>query len=137
MRDFLASRVVGGRQQIRTHITFHEAGRLVMWPYGYTYTNVPADMTDGDHLSLVRMGRAMAASNGYRPQQASDLYITSGTTRDYAHGVYRVFSYTFELSNRDYMDDSLIAPRRAGTRTPCCISPSARGAPMPCSVRRT
>jgi carboxypeptidase T len=109
VRDFLASRVVGGRQQIRTHITFHEAGRLVMWPYGYTYTNVPADMTMADHLSLVRMGRAMAASNGYRPQQASDLYITSGTTRDYAHGVYRVFSYTFELSNRDYMDDSLIA----------------------------
>ena len=42
MRDFLASRVVGGRQQIRTAITFHEDGRLVMWPYGYTMTNVPA-----------------------------------------------------------------------------------------------
>ena len=36
MRDFLASRVVDGRQQIRTAITFHEYGRLVMWPYGYT-----------------------------------------------------------------------------------------------------
>ena len=34
MRDFLASRVVSSRQQIRTHITFHETGRLVMWPYG-------------------------------------------------------------------------------------------------------
>ena len=42
MRDFLASRVVGGRQQIRTAITFHESGRLVMWPYGYTMTDVPA-----------------------------------------------------------------------------------------------
>ena len=36
MRDFLASRVVNGRQQIRAAITFHENGRLVMWPYGYT-----------------------------------------------------------------------------------------------------
>jgi hypothetical protein len=109
MRDFLASRVVGGRQQIRTHITFHEAGRLVMWPYGYTYTNVPGDMTTQDYQAFVRMGRRMANSNGYRPQQASDLYITSGTTRDYAYGVYRIFSYTFEMSNRDYMDDRLIA----------------------------
>ena len=37
MRDFLASRVVDGRQQIRAAITFHESGRLVMWPYGYTH----------------------------------------------------------------------------------------------------
>ena len=109
VRDFLTSRVVDGRQQIRTHITFHEAGRLVMWPYGYTYTNVPADMTSQDYRALVNIGRTMAASNGYRPQQASDLYITSGTTRDYAYGAYRIFSFTFELSNRDYMDDSLIA----------------------------
>jgi len=109
MRDFLASRVVNGKQQIRTHITFHETGRLVMWPYGYTYANLPPDMTAQDQLSLVHMGRYMAATNGYRPEQASDLYITSGTTRDYAYGVYRIFSYTFEMSNRDYMDDSLIA----------------------------
>ena len=109
MRDFLASRVVGSRQQIRAHITFHEAGRLVMWPYGYTYTNLPGDMTAQDYQAFVHMGRAMAKTNGYRPQQASDLYISSGTTRDYAYGVYRTFSYTFEMSNRDYMDDSLIA----------------------------
>ena len=49
VRDFLASRVVGGRQQIRVAISFHEYGRLVMWPYGYTYTNVPGDMTADDH----------------------------------------------------------------------------------------
>jgi hypothetical protein len=109
VRDFMASRIVNGRQQIRTHITFHETGRLVMWPYGYTYANLPADMTSQDYRALTNMGRAMAASNGYKPQQASDLYITSGTTRDYAYGAYRIFSFTFEMSNRDYMDDSLIA----------------------------
>ncbi len=98
MRDFLASRVIGGVQQIRTHITFHEYGRLVMWPYGYTYTNVPSDMTTDDHNALVKIGKAMAASNGYKPEQASDLYITSGTTRDFAYGLYRTFSYTFEMS---------------------------------------
>jgi len=110
MRDFLASRVVNGRQQIRTAITFHESGRLVMWPYGYTMSNVPADMTTQDHSALAIIGKHMAATNGYRPEQASDLYISSGTTRDYEYGVYRIFAYTFEMSVKDYPDDSMIAP---------------------------
>jgi carboxypeptidase T len=109
MRDFLASRVVNGRQQIRTAITFHEDGRLVMWPYGYTYANIPADMTAQDHNALVVIGKHMASTNGYKPEQASDLYITSGTTRDYEYGMYRIFSYTFEMSIGAYMDDSKIA----------------------------
>jgi carboxypeptidase T len=108
IRDFLASRVVNGRQQIKAAITFHESGRLVMWPYGYTYTDVPADQTIQDHQALVKLGKLMASTNGYRPEQASDLYLTSGTTRDYEYGTYRIFSYTFELSVVDYPDDSLI-----------------------------
>ena len=110
VRDFLASRVVNGRQQIRTGITFHEAGRLVMWPYGYTYTDIPSDMTVDDHRALAAIGKAMAATNGYKPEQASDLYISSGTTRDYEYGMYRIFTYTFEMSVVDYPDDSLIHP---------------------------
>jgi hypothetical protein len=110
VRDFLASRVVGGRQQIRTAITFHEAGRLVMWPYGYTLADLPADMTTDDHAALMKIGKHMAATNGYRPEQASDLYITSGTTRDYEYGMYRIFSYTFEMSVVDYPKDTLIGP---------------------------
>ncbi|HEX3428114.1 MAG TPA: M14 family zinc carboxypeptidase [Candidatus Limnocylindrales bacterium] len=109
IRDFLASRVVNGQQQIRTAITFHEAGRLVMWPYGYTYANVPGDMTLADHAALAAIGKHMAATNGYRPEQASDLYITSGTTRDYEYGVYRIFAYTFEMSVVDYPRDTMIA----------------------------
>ena len=116
MRDFLASRVVNGRQQIRTAITFHESGRLVMWPFGYTYVDVPPDMTRDDHGALVTIGRHMAATNGYRPEQASDLYLTSGTTRDFAFGLYRIFSYTFELSNRSYPNQSWIGPETARNR---------------------
>jgi len=109
VRDFLASRFIDGWQRIRTAITFHEAGRLVMWPYGYTYKDVPSDMTVDDHNALAIIGKHMAATNGYKPEQASDLYLTSGTTRDYEYGVYRIFSYTFEMSVVDYPDDSLIS----------------------------
>ncbi len=127
MRDFLASRVVGGRQQIRAAMTFHESGRLVMWPYGYTMTNVPRDMTIQDHAALAAIGRTMARSNGYTPQQASDLYISSGTSRDYMYGVYRIFVYTFEMSITGLprrLDD------RAGDR------PQPRGRPLPDGTRR-
>ena len=115
-RDFLASRVVGGRQQIRAAITFHEAGRLVMWPYGYTKKNVPADMTAQDQAALRKIGRHMARTNGYKPEQGSDLYITRGGSRDYLYGVYRIFTYTFEMSNRDYPKSKFIAPETSRNR---------------------
>lgn len=105
IRDFLASRVVDGRQQIRAAISFHEFGRLVMWPYSYTRTDVPADMTVEDRAALARIGRRMAASSGYVAQQASDLYPASGSTADYEYGRYRIFAYTIELSNMDYPRD--------------------------------
>ena len=55
-------------------------------------------MAAKDHKAFVAMGKAMAASNGYKPQQASDLYISSGTSRDWLYGRYRIFSFTFEMS---------------------------------------
>jgi hypothetical protein len=113
MASFVASRVVGGRQQIRTAISFHEYGRLVMWPYGYTTRNIPPDMTRDDQAALADIGRRMARTNRYRAQQASDLYLTSGRFGDFLYGRYRIFHYTFELSNRDYPDDSLIGAETA------------------------
>jgi hypothetical protein len=97
VRDFVNSRVIGGTQQIKTHIDFHTYAELLMWPYGYTLTDVPADMTLDDHNVFVAMGQAMAATNGYTPQQMSDLYITDGTICDWLYGVHRIFSYTFEM----------------------------------------
>lgn len=129
MRDFLASRVVNGRQQIRTAITFHESGRLILWPYGYTYADIPADMTSQDHAALAAMGRHMAASNGYRAEQASDLYISSGTSRDFEYGVYRIFVYTFELSNTDYPKSPVIATETARNKSAVLYLAEAAGCP--------
>ncbi|HSK53117.1 MAG TPA: M14 family metallopeptidase [Clostridia bacterium] len=97
-RDFVASRVVDGRQQIRAALSFHTTGRLVMWPYGHTTVDVPGDMTMEDRAAFASMGRRMATMSAYTPIQASDLYITSGTSRDWLYGRYRIFAYTFELS---------------------------------------
>jgi hypothetical protein len=97
LRDFVNGRVVGGRQQIRTHITLHTNGELILWPYGYTRTDIPPDMTRTDWNVFVRMGRAMAATNGYRAMQSSGLYITDGDQIDWMYARHRIFSFTFEL----------------------------------------
>ncbi|MGK5499686.1 M14 family metallopeptidase [Streptomyces sp. URMC 125] len=95
--DFVNSRVVGGRQQIRAHIDFHTYSELVLWPYGYTYDDTAPGLTRDDRDAFAAVGRAMAASNGYTPQQSSDLYITDGSINDWMWGVHRIFSYTFEM----------------------------------------
>jgi hypothetical protein len=97
VRDFVDSRVVGGVQQIKANIDFHTFDELVLWPYSYTYTDVPADMPQDDHDALVALGQAMASSNGYTAEQASDLYLFDGSINDWLYGVHRIFSYTFEM----------------------------------------
>jgi carboxypeptidase T len=98
---FTDSRVIGGEQQITSHITFHTYGELIMWPYGYTFQDIPPDMDPVDHEVFVTMGEAMADRTCnpqcFTPQQSSDLYITDGTTTDWMYGVHRIFSFTFEL----------------------------------------
>jgi hypothetical protein len=124
LRDFVNSRVKNGIQQIRAHVTFHTNGQLILWPYGYTRTNVPSDMSAEDHSTFVAMGKAMAARNGYKPQQSSDLYITDGDQIDWMYGVHRIFSFTWELYPPEtstvwgdhYPADENIAPQTARNR---------------------
>ncbi len=97
MRDFINSRVVNGRQQIRAAITFHTAGEQVLWPYGYTVADVPLDMTRDDHAALAAIGQRLATKNGYRPMQSSSLYVTDGDEIDWAYGRHRIFMYTMEM----------------------------------------
>ena len=97
-RDFIDSRVVGGRQQIRALISWHTAGRLVLWPYAYTRADVPKTMSKADWRAFVALGRQMAALNGYRAEQGSDLYIVDGDQDDWAYNEHRIFAYTFEMA---------------------------------------
>ncbi len=97
LRDFVDSRVVGGRQRIRTHVSFHTAGELVLWPYAYTRKDLPPDMTAQDLAAFRAMGRAMADTNGYRAMQSSSMYPSDGDLIDWMYHRHRIFSFTFEL----------------------------------------
>lgn len=138
MRDFIASRRVDGRQQIKTAITFHTAGQQILWPYGYTKTDVPADMTADDHAALVALGRKMATTNGYTAMQSSSLYVTDGDEIDWAYGVQHIFMYTFELypshsqvstTARFYPPDEVIGPQTERNREAILTLIEASGCP--------
>jgi carboxypeptidase T len=121
MRDYINSRVVGGVQQIKTAITFHTYSELILWPYGYTYTDVPSDMTQDDYSVFATMGQTMAGTNGYSPMQSSDLYITDGDLTDWAYGTHKIFAYTFEMypatsSPGFYPPDERIGPETSRNR---------------------
>ncbi len=97
LRDYINSRVVDGKQQITTAISFHTYSELILYPYGYTYTDVPGDMTQDDHNVFVALANEMASSNGYTPEQSSDLYIVDGDMTDWAYGEHNIFAFTFEM----------------------------------------
>ncbi|MFJ6647372.1 M14 family metallopeptidase [Streptomyces sp. NPDC091290] len=98
--NFVRSRIVGGKQQITAGIDFHTYSELVLWPFGYTYSDTTTGMTADDRNAFATVGRRMAASNGYTPEQSSDLYITDGSIDDWLWGDQRIFSYTFEMYPR-------------------------------------
>ncbi|MCX6030100.1 MAG: M14 family zinc carboxypeptidase [Chloroflexi bacterium] len=92
VRDFALA-----HPDIRAAITFHTYAELILYPFGYTYTDVPSDMDGRDHQAFVALAQRMAQTNGYTPQQASDLYITSGDAVDWLYGERRIFAFTFEM----------------------------------------
>jgi carboxypeptidase T len=111
--DFVRSRVVGGQQQITSHIDWHTYGELILWPYGYTFADTAPGLTATDRQAFATLGQAMAQTNGYTAQQGSDLYITDGSVGDWMWGSQRIFSYTFEMfptssSPGFYPDDAFI-----------------------------
>ncbi|GAB3121676.1 M14 family metallopeptidase [Streptomyces calidiresistens] len=100
LTNFVRSRVIGGRQQITAHIDFHTYSELILWPFGYTYNDTAPGLNQDQLNVFATVGRQMAASNGYRPQQSSDLYITDGSISDWMWGDQGIWSYTFEMYPR-------------------------------------
>ncbi|MEV4493201.1 M14 family zinc carboxypeptidase [Micromonospora coxensis] len=97
LRNFVNSRVVGGTQQIKANIDFHTYSQLVLWPFGYTYSDTATGMSADQYNTFATLGRQMAATNGYTPEQSSDLYIADGTSIDWMWGAHGIWAYTFEM----------------------------------------
>jgi hypothetical protein len=79
-------------------IDIHSSGMLVMWPWGHT----PAVAPNGTQMQT--LGRKYAFFNNHTPQQAIELYVTDGTTRDFGYGTLGVATFTFELGTTFFQD---------------------------------
>jgi carboxypeptidase T len=97
VRDWVQSRVVGGVQQIKANLDFHTYSELVLWPYGYTTANTAPGLDTDQEAVFRTLGQRMAATNGFTPEQGSDLYITDGDISDWMWGAQRIWAYAFEL----------------------------------------
>src|SRR5688572_25685284 len=121
-RDFVLSRRTGGVQQIKTNIDFHTYSELVLWPFGYTTANTAPGLNADQERTFRLLGVAMANTNGFTPEQSSDLYITDGDSIDWMWGNQGIFAYTFELypdegsSQGFYPPDEVIAAQTSRNR---------------------
>ncbi|HEY0638652.1 MAG TPA: M14 family zinc carboxypeptidase [Pseudonocardiaceae bacterium] len=120
LRDFILSRRVGGVQQIKVAIDIHSYSELILWPFGYRTADTGADMTLDERNTFATIGQQMAATNGYTPEQASDLYIVDGGSIDWMFHDQDIFAFVFELypvgGAGFYPPDEQIAPQTARNR---------------------
>jgi carboxypeptidase T len=105
MADFMLA-----HPNVKTGISFHTYGDLILYPYGYTYEDEPPDMQHVDLLTFRAMGAEMERTAGYHAQQSSDLYITDGDWNDWMYGALHRYPITIEMSGGTfYPPDEFIA----------------------------
>jgi len=86
---------VDSHKNLNMLLSFHTFSELILYPWGGKDTPI----TNKKDLAVFEtMAKQMSTWNGYKPEQASDLYIASGDTCDWAYGEHGIFCFTFELS---------------------------------------
>jgi len=116
LRDFVI-----GHPHLTMSFSLHTYGELILWPYGYTYTDIPPDMDADDHQIFQAMASEMADMNGYTAQQASELYLVDGDHDDWLYGDQGLYAFTWELYPRYsnpgfYPPDDVIATQTERNR---------------------
>ena len=76
------------------YIDLHSYSRLVLWSWGFSSTLAP------NGIDLRTLGRKFAFFNNYSPSPSWSLYITDGSTEDFAYGRLGVAGYCFELGDQ-------------------------------------
>ncbi|MBV9011747.1 MAG: zinc carboxypeptidase [Pseudonocardiales bacterium] len=97
LRDWVNSRVIRGVQQITAHIDFHSFSELVLWPYSFTTRDTGPGLNPSDAAAFRTLGKQMAATNGYTPEQSSHLYISDGSIGDWMWAQHHIWSYSLEM----------------------------------------
>ncbi len=85
-----------------TLLTLHTYSELVLYPWGSAYDGIS---NTRDEQVFEKMAKQMAAWNGYSPMQASNLYLATGDTCDWAYSEHKIFAFTFEMDPSSFVND--------------------------------
>ncbi|OGR84519.1 MAG: hypothetical protein A3J74_01590 [Elusimicrobia bacterium RIFCSPHIGHO2_02_FULL_57_9] len=97
IKNFIEQR----KDNIKILLSFHAFSELILYPWGHSYDPIADSKALGAYEA---MAKNMAGMNGYTDQQSSELYIASGDTTDWAWGAHNIFSFTFELTPKNFWD---------------------------------
>ena len=90
---------VEARKNLKTLMSYHSYSSTIMYPWGGKDTPVE----DGnDRRVFVKMADEMSKFTGYSPEQASDMYVSTGDTCDWAYEIGRIFAFTTELEGDSF-----------------------------------
>ena len=96
----VAIRDLAKREKFRTSVSFHSYGNEILYPFGYSRTELAKD----DKL-LSTMARKMEEITGYKSKKSSDLYPAMGDCDDFLYGSLGVLAFTIELGSRFVPDE--------------------------------
>jgi murein tripeptide amidase MpaA len=84
-------------KEFQAVLSYHSYSQLILYPWGYTNELAPDSNVMG--TLAAEMSDLIRNVNGedYTPQQASQLYLTSGDLTDWVYGIRDVPAFTIEL----------------------------------------
>lgn len=88
LRDFMTTHT-----NLKVMMSYHSFSNLILWPWGWSNNGTP------DAKKFETVGKKLGANSGYKPEQASALYIASGITDDWAYGKLKMLSFTTEMGS--------------------------------------
>ncbi len=80
-------------------IDWHSYSQLNLFSWGDTRDKAP------DYDGLSALAKKFSTWNHYTPEQAIELYPTSGTSKDYVYGTHRIPAFTIETGRTFHQSD--------------------------------
>ncbi|MDA8131679.1 MAG: M14 family metallopeptidase [Elusimicrobia bacterium] len=101
-------RFVETRKNLKTLMSYHSFSNLILYPWGGK--DAPVE-NERDRAVFSEMGAEMGRLTGYRAQLASDLYVATGDTCDWAYKQSGIFAFTTELEGGSFYPGTGIIER--------------------------
>ncbi|MBI4802060.1 MAG: zinc carboxypeptidase [Elusimicrobia bacterium] len=99
---------IEARKNIKTLMSYHSYSDLLLYPWAGLDTPLE---NEKDRKVFEKLAKGMVAFTGYKPEQASDLYVATGDTTDWAYATAGIFAFTTELEGGGFYPGTGIIAR--------------------------